>query len=279
MRFTRVQVFAATLLSVSALVLLVAMPRFIDRLHAHQAAAVEPGWEGRRVYVDALEFLGRPVSLRTLEADPAQGRAHAQVEVQWGGQTAALDSHGQDDPRLPGMARHESWLAFMQLTLAGAPEGGVDPPPAGSAPGAPLTRLVVVARGPAEGLNPTTWGAASYRDWVYTFAELTPDGGVEVTRSKLRDLDQASWRYFVASVVTPGLYRDASRTMSTMSYPNFRGVRGTLGALGWTFPAMSFASMGFVIGLVVLIGSWASRQRMERLVARREARTAYAPRQ
>ncbi len=279
MRPTRVQLCAAVLLGVSALVLALATPQFINRLHAHRAAAVDPGWEGRRVHVDALEFLGRPVRLRTIEGDPAQGRAHASVEVDWDGQRAALDSHGQDDPRLPGMARHESWLALMQLTIAGGAEGGADAPRQDAPPGAPLTRLVIVARGPAEGLNPDTWGAAAYRDWVYTFAELTPDRGVVVTRSRLRDLDQSSWRYFLATVVTPGLYRDASRAMSTMSYPNFRGVRGTLRALGWTFPAISFASMGFVIGLVVLVGSWASRQRMERLVARREARAAYAPRQ
>lgn len=199
-----------------------------------------------------FEYGGVPFRLEPVEGPPAQ------VEIAWGDETARLPVGGIDNESLPGLIRYVDWLSVMMVAEGVGRLGDVeDQVRSGEIP----ARLVVVARSAPPGMDPESWGAAKYKDAVYTFLELEPDGAMTRSERTYRELagDVYSWRHVAAMKVTPGLNTPSSRSVSPISYPNYAGVRQAMVAMGWTWPAFGVGALGTLTGLLVFLTSFVRR--------------------
>jgi hypothetical protein len=208
------------------------------------AVSVEPSFTG---YNDI------PFNLRLIETSPRQ------VEITWGDETERLLVGGREAEELPGLMRHVEWLSVMRIAEGISRLGAVDEQVvAGEIP----DRMVVVARSVPPGMDPETWGAAKYKDNVYTFLELRPTGEMIRTEESYRELagDVYSWKHVAAMKVTPGLNTPSSRSVSPISYPNYAGVREAMNAMGWTWPAFGIGALASLSGLIVMLTSFVPRR-------------------
>jgi hypothetical protein len=178
--------------------------------------------------------------------------------ITWGDEQARLPVGGLDAEALPGLARYADWLSVMMVAEGFESLGRVEEQVrAGEIP----ARLVVVARSAPPGMDPESWGAAKYKDAVYAFLELEPDGTIVRSERTYRELagDVYSWRHVAAMKVTPGLNTPSSRSVSPISYPNYAGVRQAMNAMGWTWPAFGVGALGTLTGLLIFLTSFVRR--------------------
>lgn len=189
--------------------------------------------------------------------DPLPG-APPKLRVRWDDAVEEIPVTGIDNPALPGLMRYMDWLSVEMIVedvteLQGLSERVLT----GQVP----SRLVLVARAGAPGHDPESWGAARYKDWVYTYLVLNPDGTITRSSRTYREVasDVRSWRHVAAMKVTGGLNTPSSRGVSPISYPNYAGVRDALDAMGWTWPASGAGALGALVGLIVLLGSYVQR--------------------
>ena len=201
---------------------------------------------------EAFTFGGIDFSLSTLPGPPAQ------VVVSWGDESVRLLVAGRDVDALPGLARHADWLAVMRIAEGVTQLEGLDESVrSGEIP----SRLLVVARAVPPGMDPESWGAAKFKDNIYTYLELNPDGTITRSERTYREIagDVRSWRHVAAMKVTGGLNSPSSRSVSPISYPNYAGVREAMASMGWTWPAFGLGALGSLLGLVLLLGSYVER--------------------
>lgn len=258
------------LLGVSAVALAVSLPPMIARIRAHSASIEPPLWQGETFGQTAFDHLGKPFTLTTIDSaedDPGSG---AEVVIRWGDEETRLLTQGLDDPRLPGMDRHRSWMqiiAFAQTPETASPVEAYEGA-SGKISDTDAWRIVVVARRPTTVRDPDEWKEVRSKDWkqwVYTFVELG-DTGLERTDEVYANLDEDGWRFFAASIVTPGVFKDASKSMSVMNYPNYKGVHDVIDEMGWTWAAVGVESMVFVIGGLMVLLSFGSKGHVDRVI-------------
>lgn len=174
---------------------------------------------------------------------------------------------------LPGLLAYEPWFRMMPLAqsrgirsraeLNQQIEAGIVTP-----------RVIAVARYPAEGFDPDSWGIVRRKDWPYVFIEfgenIASDGGhIRVTRSTYgeleeryapgprdealdpdaEDFDNDLWKHDAMLQVTPAtLYRSKDKR-----------VEDALKIMGWTWPTASAGAMAIVVGLGIAAASRITR--------------------
>jgi|GEM_PF-1405763 len=259
------------MIGVATLALALSVPTMVARIRQYTETAQTPRWQGETFGLTEFDHLGKPFSLTTEELPPGDQRPGAEVVVRWGDQEERLLTQALDDPRLPGLERHRYWLqiiAFSQTSDLASPEDDFDATPERLSD-TDAWRIVVVARRPTTVRDPDEWKAVrakDWKDWVYTFIELT-DHGIVRSDVLYKDLDESDWRFFAASIVTPGVFKDSSRTMSVLNYPNYKGVHGVIEEMGWTWAAVGVEAMVFVLGCLFLGISFGSKKHVDRVIA------------
>jgi hypothetical protein len=262
------------LLGASAIVLAISVPPMISRIRAHSAAAPTPLWQGETFGQAEFDHKGKAFTLTTEEFPDGDTHPGAIAVARWGEEETRLFSQGLDDPRLPGLDRHRHWLqiiAFPRTDNLASPEesftGAIE-----SESKTDGWDIVVVTRRPTTVRDPDEWKAVrskDWKEWTYTFLELTDSGIVRSDRI-YNEMDETGWRYFAASIVTPGVFKDSSRTLSVINYPNYKGVYGVIDQMGWTWSTVGVAAMTFVIGGLMIILSFGSKKHVDRVLASRE---------
>jgi len=228
-----------------------------DRLASQERT--EPLWYAHQIRGERFEYRGRPVRIGRLADQVGEF-----IEVRWGEQSARFPAgRSQSDQRLPEQVRQQEWLAVLEMASVRGDEQALE---RALAQGSAETRLVVVARRPAPGYDPETWGQAMYKDWVYEFVVLHADGSMtQHSRTYDELIDKPNSRDFVAGMhVTPTLNTPAMRSSSPIAYPNYEPVQDAFGAMGWTWPAAGFSTLGLIVGAMSLAGSFVSRRFGER---------------
>jgi hypothetical protein len=259
------------LLGVSTAAIAISVPPMVTRIRAHTASLTPPLWQGETFGQTGFEHLGNPFSITTVELAPGDDRPGAEVVIRYGEDETRLLTQGLDDPRLPGLDRHRYWLqiiAFSQASDLASPEEAILANPGGVSD-TDAWRIVVVARRPTTVRDPDEWKAVRAKDWKqwsYTFIELTETGLVR-TDELYTDLDGSSWQFFAASIVTPGVFKDASRALSVLNYPNYQGVHGVIDEMGWTWAAVGVEAMVFVLGGLMALLSFGSKGHVDRAIA------------
>lgn len=268
-------------LGISTVALAVSVPPMISRIRAHSASIEPPTWQGETFDQTEFDHRGRAFSLTTRDLPAGDDRPGAEVVVRWGDQQETVLTQGLDDPRLPGMDRHRNWMqiiAFSRADDLATPEDAIAANPEGISDTDPW-RIVVVARRPTTVRDPDEWKAVRSKDWKqwsYTFIELG-DTSLERTDEVYANLDEQGWRYFAAGIVTPGVFRDASKAMSVMNYPNYKGVHDVIDEMGWTWAGVGVEAMGFVIGGLMILLSFGSKEHVDRVIAASEKNSAPDP--
>lgn len=216
--------------------------------HHNQDAAPVPF---ATISASETEFTLRGLSFRLDTVETPSPR----VEIHWADTSTTLPITGRDNPALPGLMRHMDWLRVMMIVDGVTSLDGItERIRAGEIP----SRFLVVVRSVAPGLDPDSWGAAKYKDYVYTYLELETDGTITRSERTYREiaLDTRSWRHVAAMHVTGGLNTPSSRGTSPISYPNYAGVKQAMDAMGWTWPVFGVGAFGFLAGLILLMGSF-----------------------
>ncbi|HBS28336.1 MAG TPA: hypothetical protein DEB06_02545 [Phycisphaerales bacterium] len=246
--------------------LAVSIPAMARRLSQRAITVV---WFDEPVTTPEFAFKGLPVVVRTRA--PGAGNLGA-VEIDWRGTTSRfeIDPGVKDDPRLPGLLRHEDWLSVLLFAQGARSE---DELKRALADGSITPRLVVGMRLPAPGVDPETWGQARKRDWRYRFVELLPDGPVEesvrVAEGTFGELDnlgdpdwrraegreEEAWKYSVMMRMTPStLFRVSARE---------RPVQSALAAMGWTWPVAGSSFALLTVGAVLFSLAGVGRDRLD----------------
>lgn len=257
-----------TILSIGAVA--VVMPAMARKVGAHRERVAAERWavqrvaEGEFVYFDGVR--GRVVE-----------RPGDAIRLEWGEDAVEIPVGGRNAPGLPGVLRYEAWFAILAMAPA---RGDIEELEEGLADGSIEPRFIAVARQPAPGVDPETWGVADTSDWRYRYWILTPEGtiepfaepysytyyGEEVVETDYRSykalkrLPSSSWQFVAAMEVTPGLHTPAARNSSPISYPNYAGVREDIEAMGWTWPASGVAFLGLSVGVIMLAASFVRRE-------------------
>lgn len=249
------RLFGIALVALSVVGLALSIPAMSRRLAGRNTGVV---WFDEAVTTPEFLFAGRPVSIRTFDASGAEpGR----IEVNWRGRSREfpIEPGTQDDPRLPGLLRHEDWMSVLLFAQGATSEEALQ---RGLTDGSITPRLVVGMRLPAPGVDPETWGKSRKRDWRYRFVELRLDGSdddaIAVSESTFGELDNLgdpdwrrehgleseAWKYSVMMRITPStLFRVSSRE---------RPVRSALEAMGWTWPVAGASFALLTIGAVMI---------------------------
>jgi len=241
------------LIAVAVVLTAVSVGAMAQRLAEHNREDPPVPFATIRPQDPSFTYRGVDFALEPRETDPPA------VHIRWGDETVTLPVTGTDVPALPGLLRHRDWLAVLMIAEGAEKLGDVeDLVRTGAIP----ARLVVVARAAAPGRDPETWGAATYKDYVYTYLELEPDGAITRSERTYREIynDVSSWRHVAAMQVTGGLNTPSSRGVSPISYPNYAGVQEAMNAMGWTWPAFGVAALAGLSGAILTLGSFVSRR-------------------
>jgi hypothetical protein len=247
----------AVLLAASVGGLAASIPTMARRL-SHRGLAVV--WFADPVAEERFKFAGEEVEIRTVEAAGDGAGARPTLEVVWRGETSSfeIEEGVRDEPRLPGLLRHDDWLRVLVMA-EGARSG--EEVNAGIAAGTIRPRLIVAMRRPAEGYDPGSWGTVRRREWRYRFLELLPPSASPETATRLHEhtyaeLDRLSdpaaqrdpalrdevWKYSAMQHVTPG----------TLFRARNRPVEDAMQAMGWTWPVAGVSVIGAVAGLILV---------------------------
>jgi len=192
------------------------------------------------------------------------------LRVHWRGQTIDYPTWlppGDGE----GLEPFKEWFGLM--VLADGAESDATARDNWTGDHGPDTRLVAIARYPAEGFDPGSWGLVRRQDWHYRLAQLNPEGpddqAIEQWDKTYGEIDaifmpgkytkrrhpewimksreerhEKLWMYYAMVEITPPM--------------QFRGrdkaSEGIVASMGWAWPAAS----GGCIGLVAGIALWAS---------------------
>lgn len=145
------------LVALSIVGLAVSIPAMARRLAGRNTAVV---WFDEPVTTPKFKFAGQPVSVETVEATDARP---ARIQISWRGKTVEfpIEPGTDQDPRLPGLLRHEDWMSVLLFAQGASSEEELQRK---LADGEITPRLVVGMRLPAPGVDPDTWGKARKRD-------------------------------------------------------------------------------------------------------------------
>lgn len=270
-RLTLVSGLALMALSLAGLV--VSIPAMADRLSHRPELRDRPlAWFEDPVTIDRFTFRGEPVAIETRERDESGAALDPPiVVVTWRGQEAHFPVGGRDDPRLPGLLRHEDWFKIMTMAQAKAPSS--DEVRRMIAEGRTRPRLIAAARYPAEGYDPGSWGLVRRREWRYRFVEFLADGPAESSirswETTYADLERAVapgpydkpvelsradeaeklWQHGAMLQVTPAmLYRARDKQVQ-------QGIH----AMGWTWPVGGASMLGLAAGAALVAASRVGR--------------------
>lgn len=252
---TRGRLIGFLLCAASIIGLAAAIPNMARRL-SHRALPVV--WFDDPIPNPVFEFLGEPAEIRT--TDPQSPEERPALEIHWRGETRtfAIEEGMRDDPRLPGLLRHDDWLRILAMAEGARSQ---DELKAGIAQGTIHPRLIIAMRLPAEGFDPESWGAVRRREWRYRFVELLPASrspsksfetheGTYAGLDKLGDpkfvrdnnLQPEAWKYAAMQQVTPAtLFRSKSRP-----------IDDAMLSMGWTWPVAGVSVLALVVGLLLL---------------------------
>lgn len=224
--------------------------RMSERLEAYRATDPVELHYFIQVESASFDYLGATVRIDTVDRN---GRA--MVAAAFGNVTEYLSVLGKDIPGLGPLDRHRDWLRLLLLAGTG---GEFADPAELLARGGEGSKLVLVARGGAPGLDPGTWGSAHYKDWVYDFIVFEPTGNLTRFSRTYRELSQIqhSWEFAAAMNVTPSLHTPAMRSSSPISYPNYGPVRNALNSMGWTWPVAGVSVLAGTAGLMLFGASF-----------------------
>lgn len=187
------------LLVVGAIAFGVAAFNMKDRLADRRVPIV--WFPGDRIIANEFDFVyerapdgsqknAQHVIIRAVDPEAAAGEKTAEtLRIHFRGQTFDLPVTGRDDTRLPGLERFNDWLLVSPMV-----DGLTNADNVGEAVrrGDVQPRLIVVARYPAPGFDPDTWGAVRRSEWEYWFVELKMTGpddeAIQVTTRSYRAL-------------------------------------------------------------------------------------------
>ncbi|TVQ30672.1 MAG: hypothetical protein EA376_12515 [Phycisphaeraceae bacterium] len=245
-RTKRTRLIGLALLLTGAALLAVSLLAMSQRLEGHYAEADAPRWSVQPIFDQTFVHAGRKGAVHA-----APEAAAPSITIEWGESSVRLPVTGRDDARLPQLLQHQEWLRVLRLAEVKGDQKQLEE---GLQSGAIVPRLVVVARAPAPGHDPETWGQARYKDWKYTFLELKADGSIERSEQNYRALANQphTWEFVAAMNVTPSLHTPAMRASSPMSYPNYGPIRSAIGAMGWTWPVAGLSVLLTSTGLLIV---------------------------
>lgn len=150
---------------------LVTLTRFMQEFNRGNP---RPVFAFERVNQPEFTFAGRPVEIEEVQnvQEPVLALRYDEAE-------AILPvSIPPEYPDLPGLLPHENWMRIFRFIEA----TGISKAEAQQRLEAGEERLVVVTRNLRPGADPQSWGQVWRRDWTFTFYELLPEGGFDVTR-------------------------------------------------------------------------------------------------
>lgn len=253
------------LIAASVIGLIASIPAMAQRL-SHRATNVV--WFHDPIPSEEFEFLGRPASVTTVDPPKDAPAARPTLEIRWRDQIEKVEIEDgiRDDPRLPGLLRHDDWLRILVMAEGARSREELD---AGIAAGTINPRLIIAMRLPAKDYDPGSWGAVRRKEWRYRFLELLPESrspdkacewfeGTYAELDKLGDptyLKQSgrqseAWKYAAMQHVTPSLlFRSKNRA-----------IDDAMLAMGWTWPVAGLSIMALVVGSLVTAISGASRR-------------------
>lgn len=240
----------------------VSLPAMARRLSNRGLPVV---WFAEPIGEETFKFAGEPVEVRTVEPPDGSARPRVQIDYRGRSESFEIEEGTREDPRLPGLLRHDDWLRVLLLAEGASSEADLD---AGIARGDIRPRLVIAMRLPAEGFEPGSWGAVRRKEWRYRFVELLPASTspdqamrtIETTYAEIDALGDPSlqrdserrgdvWQYYAMQHVTP----------PTLVRSRNRPIDDAMQAMGWTWPAAGFGVVGLVAGLVLWSVRGASR--------------------
>ncbi|MBL8745588.1 MAG: hypothetical protein JNK58_04435, partial [Phycisphaerae bacterium] len=208
-----------------------------------------------------------PASVRTIDPPDHAAGARPVLEIRWRDEVSRVEIEEgiRDDPRLPGLLRHDDWLRILVMAEGARSREELD---RGIADGTIHPRLIIAMRFPAKDFDPGSWGTVRRKEWRYRFLELLPESRspekthewFEGTYGELDRLgdptyvkesgrQSEAWKYAAMQHVTPSLlFRSRNRS-----------IDDAMLAMGWTWPVAGLSVMGLVVGSILLAISGASR--------------------
>ncbi len=244
------------LIALSVIGLVISIPAMAGRL-SHRTTSVV--WFHDPIPVEEFEFLGSPASVLTIDPPKDAAGTRPRLEIRWRNETSEVEIEDgiRDDPRLPGMLRHDDWLRILVMAEGAGSQLELDQ---GIAQGTIQPRLIIAMRLPAKDYDPGSWGAVRRKEWRYRFLELLPEArspaktcewfeGTYAELDKLGDptfikasgRQSEAWKYAAMQHVTPSLlFRSKNRS-----------INDAMLSMGWTWPVAGVAIMGLVVGFLV----------------------------
>ncbi|MEM9083407.1 MAG: hypothetical protein AAGB34_07415 [Planctomycetota bacterium] len=292
-------------LLISLLGIAVSVPQMATKLSDRNVSRVIT-WFGKPIRADSFSYRGESFLLRAvreptkedLEAvnDELERRDLARsgyLEITFRGQIARFPLSPEDDERLPNEIAHDRWFRLMPMAMVKGLNSQRDLQERFDS-GEVMPHVIAVARYPAEGFHPESWGLVRRKDWPYLFAEFRHGGPAEesvaVSRLTYGELD---------SLYAPGPYADAvvfsedekqaaiaagadAEDLLVVDEEEYKAGRWRLGAMhqvtpatliraksktvddgirsmGWTWPIASLSVMGVLVGVGLIGASRVSR--------------------
>lgn len=244
------------LVALALIGLIVSIPAMAQRLANRGGGVV---WFHDPIPAQDFTFLGAPASVHTV--DPPLGvDQRPTLVVTWRGETTSVEIEKgiYDDPRLPGLLRHDDWLRILVMAEGARSREELDRK---IAEGSVQPRLVIAMRFPAENYDPGSWGSVRRREWRYRFLELLPESRspekkTEWFEGTYADLDKLGdpayvrssgresevWKYAAMQHVTPTLlFRSKNKS-----------IDDAMRAMGWTWPLAGVSIMALVVGALII---------------------------
>jgi hypothetical protein len=223
-------------------------------------------WFNKPVPEPRFTFMGSKGEVRAADPAPDDPDQLPRLRITYRGAEVSfpIEEGMRDDPRLPGLLRHEDWLRVLIFAEGARSEAELDQ---ALVTGEIIPRLVVAMRLPAPGYRAGSWGDVRRREWRYRFVELLPeavsDEPFAVHESTYAELDRLGdpvyrrlhgleadlWKYQVMMHVTP----------STLYRAKNKPVEDGMKAMAWTWPAAGMSVMSIVAGLALWFGAGSGR--------------------
>ncbi len=227
---------------------------------------------GRVSGIDAVTYKGHECRVETIADDKEAAQT---LRLHWRGQT--VDFPVWTEPSDGSFLEpYKDWFGVM--VLADGAEGEQEFQDNWKGEGGPKTRLVAIARYPAEGFDPHSWGLVRRKEWHYRLALLHTDGpddsAIEQWDKTYEQLDaiflpgkytnqhyvpkteaerhDKLWMFYAMLEVTPPMqYRGRDK-----------GSEAILASMGWAWPVSAAGSMGVLIGIALFASGGIGRTRL-----------------